>query len=62
MSQLPHARNFRDLITYLNSELAEIGRMLNSMMEKADSFCGDPSSALHESVAEYYTSTTETDD
>ena len=44
MSQLPHARGFRDL------------------MEKADSFCGDPSSALHESVAEYYTSTTETDD
>ena len=40
----------------LISELSEIGRMLNSMIEKADSFCGDPSSALHESVTEYYTS------
>jgi four helix bundle protein len=44
-------------VSSLNSELAEIGRMLNSMMEKADSFCGDPSSALHESVADYYTIT-----
>jgi four helix bundle protein len=41
----------------LTGELAETGRMLNSMMEKAASFCGDPSSALHESVAEYNTTT-----
>ena len=27
----------------LNRELSEIGRMLNSMIEKADTFCGDPS-------------------
>ena len=27
----------------LNSGLEEIGRMLNSMIEKADSFCGPPS-------------------
>ena len=39
----------------LTGELAEIGRMLNSMMEKSTSFCGDPSSALHEPVTEYYT-------
>ncbi len=44
-------------VSRLNGELAEIGRMLNSMMEKAASFCGDPSSALHESVADYYTTT-----
>ena len=39
----------------LNSDLAEIGRMLNSMMEKAASFCGDPSLALHESAVDYFT-------
>jgi len=29
----------------LQSELEEIGRMLNSMMEKSDSFCGSPPTA-----------------
>jgi four helix bundle protein len=48
----------------LNAGLEEIGRMLNSMMEKSDSFCGPLESALHESSAEYFTSSeeTETDD
>jgi len=48
----------------LNSGLEEVGRMLNSMMEKSDSFCGPLDSALHESSAEYFTSSeeTETDD
>lgn len=32
----------------LNSGLEEIGRMLNSMMEKADLFCGSPDGVLHE--------------
>ena len=32
----------------LNSGLAEIGRMLNSMMEKAGSFCGSPDGVLQE--------------
>src|SRR5512136_2794319 len=41
--------------TQLNSGLEEIGRMLNSMMEKADSFCGPLDSTLHESTAEYFT-------
>ena len=41
----------------LNSDLAEIGRMLNSMMEKAASFCGEPSLALHESTVDYFTAT-----
>jgi four helix bundle protein len=45
-----------------NSDLAEIGRMLNSMIEKADSFCGDPTSALHESITEYYTTTDDQSD
>jgi four helix bundle protein len=39
----------------LNSSLEEIGRMLNSMMEKADSFCGPADGQLHESATEYFT-------
>ena len=31
--------------TQLNSDLEDIGRMLNSMMEKADCFCGKPPTA-----------------
>jgi hypothetical protein len=41
----------------LQSELAEIGRMLNSMIEKADSFCGEPTATLHESAVDYFTTT-----
>ncbi len=40
----------------LNSGLEEIGRMLNSMMQKSDSFCGPLDSALHESTVEYLNS------
>ena len=36
--------------TQLSSGLEEIGRMLNSMMEKADSFCGPLDSAVHEAA------------
>ena len=39
----------------LNSGLAEIGRMLNSMMEKSDSFCGSPDGVLREDATEYFT-------
>jgi four helix bundle protein len=39
----------------LNSDLAEIGRMLNSMMDKAASFCGEPACTLHESTVDYFT-------
>ena len=46
--------------TQLNSGLQEIGRMLNSMIEKADSFCGPLDSTLHESAVEYFTSPDET--
>ncbi len=38
----------------LNSSLEEIGRMLNSMMQKSDSFCGPLDSTLHESAFEYF--------
>ena len=41
--------------TQLNSGLEEIGRMLNSMMEKADTFCGSPDGFLHEDATEYFT-------
>jgi len=41
----------------LNSELGEIGRMLNSMIEKAASFCGGPSFTLRESETDYFTTT-----
>src|SRR5512143_170571 len=40
----------------LNSGLEEIGRMLNSMMQKSDSFCGPLDSTLHESTVEYFVS------
>jgi len=39
----------------LNFGLEEIGRMLNSMIEKADSFCGSPDGVLHEDATEYFT-------
>jgi len=41
--------------TQLNSGLEEIGRMLNSMMAKADSFCGSPDAVLREDATEYFT-------
>jgi four helix bundle protein len=42
-----------DDVGSLNRELAEIGRMLNSMVEKAASFCGDPPWVLRESAVDY---------
>ena len=39
----------------LNSDLEEIGRMLNSMMAKADSFCGPLDGRLREDTVEYFT-------
>lgn len=41
--------------TQLNSSLEEIGRMLNSMMEKSDSFCGTPDGQLREGATENFT-------
>ena len=39
----------------LNSGLEEIGRMLNSMMEKADSFCAPRDGIMREDATEYFT-------
>ena len=39
----------------LNSGLEEIGRMLNSMIEKSDSFCGSPGRVVREDATEYFT-------
>lgn len=39
----------------LNSNLEEVGRMLNSMTEKADSFCGPLDGTLHEAADEFFT-------
>jgi four helix bundle protein len=39
----------------LNSGLGEIGRMLNSMIEKADSFCGSHDYVVREDATEYFT-------
>src|ERR1019366_4807274 len=39
----------------LNSGLEEIGRMLNSMIEKEDSFCGSQDGVLREDATEYFT-------
>jgi len=38
----------------LNLDLAEIGRMLNSMMEKSHSFCGSPDTIFRESIPTYF--------
>lgn len=39
----------------LNSDLSEIGQMLNSMINKADSFCGNYSHyTVRDSIAEYF--------
>ena len=38
----------------LNSSLEEIGRMLNSMVEKSDAFCGSPDYVLREDAADYF--------
>lgn len=46
--------------TQLASDLEEIGRMLNSMIEKADAFCGPLDVTLHESTVEYFTFADET--
>ena len=43
-----------DDVSSLNRDLAEIGRMLNSMMEKADSFCGEAPLVVRESSVEYF--------
>lgn len=39
----------------LNSSLEEIGRMLNSMMEKSDSFRGTPDGQFREDATEFFT-------
>jgi four helix bundle protein len=39
----------------LTSGLEEIGRMLNSMIDKADSFCTPREGVLREEVREYFT-------
>jgi four helix bundle protein len=39
----------------LNFGLEEIGRMLNSMIEKSDSFCGSPGGVVREDATEYFT-------
>jgi four helix bundle protein len=43
--------------TQLNSGLEEVGRMLSSMMEKADLFCGSPDEVLREDTTDYFTAT-----
>lgn len=46
----------------LNSGLEEIGRMLDSMMKKADSFCGSPDGVCRETPVEYLIDQTLTTD
>jgi four helix bundle protein len=42
----------------LVERLSEIGRMLNSMMKKADKFCGSESNSIKEEVSNYVISPT----
>jgi len=42
-------------ISQLNDELSQIGRMLNEMISKSDSFCGvRPDASIYESNTEYF--------
>lgn len=55
-----------DYLTYeqaqsLIGDLSEIGRMLHSMIAKAEMFCGEPTSVVRESQAEYFTRTSSLD-
>jgi four helix bundle protein len=43
--------------TQLIGKCMEIGRMLGSMMEKSEMFCGEPSHAIREESAEYFIET-----
>ena len=43
----------------LNSELCEIGRMLNGMVQKAESFCGEAPPGVRESAGEYFSDSTD---
>jgi len=43
-----------DNANLLNSDLEEIGRMLNSMIDKSDSFCSPPGTTLREPETEYF--------
>jgi len=43
-----------DQVRSLCAELSEVGCMLNSMMEKAEAFCGEPPLQLRETTAEYF--------
>ena len=44
-----------DQANVLSEALSEVGCMLNSMMEKAEAFCGDQPFQLRETTAEYFT-------
>jgi four helix bundle protein len=46
-----------DYVRSLNSQLAEVGRMLNSMIEKAASFCGETPCMVREPITEYFLDT-----
>ena len=55
LDRLPEMQ--RDVITlfYLQEKnVEEVGRMLNSMMEKADTFCGPPDGVMREVPSEYF--------
>ena len=39
----------------LSNELSEVGKMLNSMINKAELFCGEYNFSVRESVPEYFT-------
>lgn len=45
----------REEADHLNDGLAQIGRMLNGMIEKSASFCGELPLAVKENSAEYFT-------
>jgi hypothetical protein len=53
MSQLQHARSFRDLIVHQKARAVAKRIFQATMIEKAASFCGDPAFEVNESAADY---------
>ena len=45
----------KDLAAEIMRDVEEIGRMLNSMMNKAYQFCGESTNQIRDSVAKYFT-------
>ena len=54
-AQIAEAWAKRKYIKHFTSKLTEVGKMLNSMMNKVELFCGNYNYSVKESITEYFT-------